>query len=162
MKITGVMVYYYKVCTRKLWYFNHNIAMEATNDDVALGKAIDVNAYSRENKHININDEISIDFLQDKKILHEVKKSKKIEDASIFQVKYYLYYLQKRGISDLRGKLDYPLLRETKEINLSSADLQEIEAAIADIEQICNYSKPPPSAKKSICKNCAYYDLCFI
>ena len=35
-RITGVMVYYYFVCKRKLWYFCHDITMESGNDDVCL------------------------------------------------------------------------------------------------------------------------------
>ena len=30
-EITGVMVYYYEVCKRKLWYFYNDISMEAGN-----------------------------------------------------------------------------------------------------------------------------------
>ncbi len=161
-KITGVMVYYYKVCKRKLWYFNHSITMENTSDSVALGKVIDQTSYSREEKHININDEINIDFIKSKKILHEVKKSKKIEEASIFQVKYYLYYLNKKGVFGVVGKIDYPLIRETREVNLSKEDIEEIENSIEDIKQICNNPLPPVLIKKPICKKCAYYDLCFI
>lgn len=37
-RITGVMIYYYFVCKRKLWYFCHEIRMEAENEDVILGK----------------------------------------------------------------------------------------------------------------------------
>ncbi len=90
--ITGVMVYYYVVCHRKLWYFYHQIQMEQTNENVQLGKLLDENSYKREDKHINIDNVINVDFIQTTGVIHEVKKSKKIEEASIFQLKYYLYY----------------------------------------------------------------------
>ncbi len=161
-KTSGIMMYYYKVCTRKLWYFLHNISMENNSDSVALGKAIDESSYNREDKHVNINDEINIDFIRDKKILHEVKKSKKVEEASIFQVKYYIYYLEKRGVSGVKGKIDYPLIRESRDVLLEESDIMEIEQAILDINEIRNCTNPPKICKKSICKNCAYFDLCFI
>ena len=91
--ITGLMFYYYWVCKRKLWYFYHEIGMEQGNENVQLGKLLDENTYKREEKHINIDNVINIDFIADKKILHEIKKSRKIEEAGIWQVKYYLYYL---------------------------------------------------------------------
>ena len=91
--ITGMMVYYYVVCKRKLWYFYHEIQMEQGNENVAIGKVIDEETYRRDDKHINIDNVINIDFIRSKGILHEVKKSDKIEEASILQVKYYLYYL---------------------------------------------------------------------
>lgn len=39
--ITGVMVYYYQVCKRKLWYFYHEIQMESDNENVKIGKLLD-------------------------------------------------------------------------------------------------------------------------
>lgn len=104
-KITGVMIYYYKVCHRKLWYFHHQIQMEQENENVQMGKLLDENSYDREDKHINIDNVINIDFIRSNGILHEVKKSKKIEEASIFQVKYYLYYLEQRGVYGIKGKI---------------------------------------------------------
>ena len=53
-RITGVMIYYYFVCKRKLWYFCHEIRMEAENEDVILGKILDESSYSKNEKHINI------------------------------------------------------------------------------------------------------------
>ena len=54
-RITGVMIYYYFVCKRKLWYFCHEIRMEAENEDVILGKILDESSYSKNEKHINID-----------------------------------------------------------------------------------------------------------
>ena len=36
-EITGVMIYYYKVCLRKLWYFYHEINMEQENENNMKG-----------------------------------------------------------------------------------------------------------------------------
>ena len=100
--ITGVMIYYYFVCRRKLWYFCHEIRMEAENEDVILGKILDESSYSKNEKHINIDNIINIDFISEHKELHEVKKSKEVEDAGISQVKYYLYYLRKGWLSAVK------------------------------------------------------------
>lgn len=161
-KITGVMMYYYKVCHRKLWYFYNEIEMEHTNENVSIGKAIDEKAYQREDKHINIDNVINIDYIKTKKVLHEVKKSKKIESASVFQVKYYLYYLRQRGVSDVKAKIDYPILKQTVEVILNDKDIVEIEDAIKDIKVILDKTVPPELNKKRICKSCAYYELCYI
>lgn len=80
-RITGVMIYYYFVCKRKLWYFMHEISMEAGNENVLLGRLLDENSYQRDNKHINIDDVINIDFIKSHKELHEIKKSRSIEEA---------------------------------------------------------------------------------
>lgn len=160
-QITGVMMYYLYVCKRKLWYFYNNIQMEQGSENVTIGKLIDENSYKREDKHINIDNVINIDFLRNEGILHEVKKSNKIEEASIWQVKYYLYYLKIHGV-EIMGKIDYPLLKQSVKVELRNEDIPIIEENLDVIKAICERPTPPPLKRISICKNCAYHDLCFI
>ncbi len=160
-KITGIMFYYYFVCKRKLWYFTNDITMEQNNIDVQIGKLIDENSYSRENKHININGTINIDFLKNTNVLHEVKKSRSVEEASIWQVKYYLYYLQKKECNIEKAIIDYPLLRKNINVFLEHNDIEKIEKIVEEIKYIIN-NEIPNLSKKSICTKCAYFDLCFI
>lgn len=161
-EITGVMIYYYQVCKRKLWYFCNEIQMEQGNENVEIGRTIDEETYRRDKKHINIDNIINIDFIRSKGILHEIKKSNKIEEASVLQVKYYLYFLKKRGVNNIRGKLDYPLLKQSVDIELTEDDIVNIEKVLDSIQVIVTGKNPPPLEKKRICKSCAYYDLCFI
>lgn len=51
-RITGVMIYYYFVCKRKLWYFCHEINMESENENVQLGKLLDEKSYERDRKSV--------------------------------------------------------------------------------------------------------------
>lgn len=161
-EITGVMIYYYQVCTRKLWYFYHEIQMEQENENVQIGKILDEESYRRDNKHINIDNVINIDFIRAKGVLHEIKKSKKIEEAGILQVQYYLYYLAERGVDNINAKIDYPLLKQTVDISLNEEDLPRIKAILQEIHVIVDRKQPPELKKKRICKSCAYYDLCYI
>ena len=50
MKITGIMIYYYFICERKLWYFSNQINMEQNSELVQIGKLIDETTYQREKK----------------------------------------------------------------------------------------------------------------
>lgn len=160
--ITGLMVYYYEVCKRKLWYFTNDIQLEENNSNVILGKLLEENSYTRDEKKINIDGVINIDFVRSKKILHEIKKSNSIEPASILQVQYYLYYLEKKGLVGLKGILDYPLLKQTVEVNLADSDRENLENIIIGIKEILGKESPPILEKKNICKKCAYFDLCFV
>ena len=160
--ITGLMVYYYEVCKRKLWYFTNDIQLEENNSNVILGKLLEENTYTRDEKKINIDGVINIDFIRSKKILHEIKKSNSIEPASILQVQYYLYYLEKKGLVGLKGILDYPLLKQTVEVNLTDSDRENLENIIIEIKEILRKESPPTLEKKNICKKCAYFDLCFV
>lgn len=162
MNITGAMIYYYFICPRKLWYFINEINMEQNSELVTIGKILDETSYERENKGILIDNTINIDFIENGAILHEVKKTKAIEEAGIWQIKYYMYYLQKRGIQKIQAKIDFPLLRETKEIVLDKQDKVVLENVIKNIEDIKKQEKPPAIIDSKICKKCAYFDLCYV
>ena len=156
------MFYYYFVCKRKLWCFANGIQLEDENEDVIIGKLIDENSYSKEDKHIMIDNTINIDFIKDWKILHEVKKEKSIEEAGIWQLKYYIYFLRKRGIEIEKGILDYPKIRQREEVTLEEGDIEKIENILNEIKNIISLKTPPKLEKLKICKKCAYYEYCYI
>lgn len=85
--ITGIMIYYYFVCPKKLWYFANELVMEQNSELVAIGKVIDETTYTKEKKNILIDDTINVDFVDNEMTLHEVKKTKAIEEAGIWQTK---------------------------------------------------------------------------
>ena len=161
-EISGMMFYYYFVCKRKLWFFANEIQMESENEDVIIGKLIDENSYSRELKHVLIDNTVNIDFIKEWKILHEVKKQKSVEEAGIWQLKYYIYFLRKRGINIEKGILDYPKLKKREEIFLTEEDKKRIEEILLEIREIINLKLPPKLEKLKICKKCAYFEYCYI
>lgn len=161
-RITGVMVYYYFVCKRKLWFFSKDIGMEHNSELVGIGKQIEKEAYSRERKSILIDEVANIDFIKNWKIIHEVKKSKKIEIASIWQLKYYIYIVRDKGIEIEKGILDYPEIRKREEVFLSEEDIDKIKNIVEDIRIIIDQKIPEEKNKKPTCKKCSYYDLCYI
>ena len=161
-EISGMMFYYYFVCKRKLWFFTNEIQMESENEDVIIGKLIDENSYSRELKHVLIDNTVNIDFIKEWKILHEVKKQKSVEEAGIWQLKYYIYFLRKRGINIEKGILDYPKLKKREEIFLTEEDEKRIEEVLLEIREIVNLKLPPKLEKLKICKKCAYFEYCYI
>jgi CRISPR-associated exonuclease Cas4 len=162
LRITGTMFYYYFVCHRKLWCFANQIQMEQESEAVLLGKLLDESSYNREDKQILIDETVNIDFIKDWKVLHEVKKSKSIEEASLWQVKYYLYFLRERGIPVQKGILDYPKIKQRKEVQLTNEDEAEIRRIIIEIERIVSQEKSPQVINSKICKACAYFEYCYV
>ncbi len=162
MNITGIMIYYYFICQRRLWYFINQINMEQNSELVAMGKILDETTYKKEKKQILIDNAINIDFIKDGAVLHEVKKTKSIEEAGIWQIKYYIYYLQNKGIKNIKAKIDFPLLRETKEIILEEEDKEILANVIKNIEEIAQMDKPPQRIDSKICNKCSYFDLCYV
>jgi CRISPR-associated exonuclease Cas4 len=161
-KATGVMVYYNFVCKRKLWYFSNDLNMEFNSELVGIGKLIDENSYDREKKNILVDESINIDFLKDWKVIHEVKKSRKLDEAAKWQLKYYIWVLRSKGVNIEKGILDYPLLRKREDIYLTTDEEHELMDVLKEVRDIINMKLPPETINKPFCKKCSYYELCYI
>lgn len=158
---SGLLYSYYFICKRKMWYCQRGIGLEAEHENVLIGKLIDENSYSRERKHIMVNDYANIDFYKDTTVF-EIKKSTKQKEAAINQIKYYLYILNQNGVSDMTGELRVPQEKYVEPVTLEDEDIIEIENNLKEIDNILKTDKPPPCIDDKICKSCAYYDLCYV
>ncbi|MCO5249444.1 MAG: CRISPR-associated protein Cas4 [Chitinophagales bacterium] len=172
MNITGTHINYYRLCPRKLWLFANEIQMEQTSNIVADGKVIEEESYlQRSEKYTQIqlfHDYNGIplsgklDFFDIKnKIIHETKRSNKVEDAHIWQVKFYLWLLQLNDIEAEKGVIEYPKLRKTEEVILKSEDITYLEKAVVEIIGLIHNDRCPPVLNAKICKSCSYYDFCY-
>ncbi len=164
-KISGTEVAYYIVCKRKLWLFSHNISFERDSDLVLIGKVISEESFKKEKfKELMIEESLKIDFIQfgDEIIVHEVKKSKKLEEAHIWQVKFYIYNLKELGLNCNRGVIHYPKIFKKVDVNFQPEDVNLIEEALAKIHEIIKQEKAPDAIRKPYCKKCAYHNFCFI
>ena len=165
MNTTGTHINYYIVCKRKLWLFANGLNMEHTSDLVAEGKLIHESSYPQRSEKFQevAIDGVRIDFYDRKnKVVHEIKKSNKVENAHQWQVKYYLYVLKENGIEGATGILEYPKLRKTEEVILSDGDIRYIESTKKEIAEIIHSPDCPPRVEKKICKNCSYHDFCWV
>lgn len=158
--ITGVMVQYYKSCLRELWFFAHNINMNREDENILIGRQIQQKTYPRERKNITIGP-VSFDFVKKDKnlIVCEVKKSRKLVEPAIYQLYYYLWFLEQRGI-EAEGCILYPKERKKKELKLTEEKREEIESILPRIKKIITSSTPPPPRNKRHCKGCSYYEFC--
>jgi len=164
MNITGTHFNYYFVCKRKLWLFANGIAMEHTSDLVFEGKLLHEASYpQRPERYEEMEiDGIKIDFYDARnKIIHEIKKSDKIEEAHEWQVKYYIFVLERNGIEGVTGLLEYPALRQTNKVLLSDEDRKQLNVIEDDIRRIVESNECPATIHSRICKNCSYYDFCY-
>ena len=137
--------------------------MESSSDLVYEGKLIHETSYPQRSsryQEIEIGG-IKVDYYDPKeRIIHEVKKSDKIEISHTWQVKYYMYIMRKAGIDVEKAIVEYPKLRKTEDVYLSNIDienLKEIVMKIADIKE----GDCPGITMEPICKKCAYYDFCW-
>lgn len=139
--------------------------MEHTSDVVTEGKLIGELSYpERAERYTEIEiDGVKIDFYDARnKVVHEVKKSDSVENAHIAQVKYYLYKLRQHGVESATGIIEYPKLRQRELVELRREDIMAIRGWEAGITGIVSGSVCPPVIHSKICRQCSYYDFCYV
>lgn len=148
--------------------------MEHTSEVVSDGKLLHETSYpQRAGKYreidlsFTLSNEIDlfgkIDFYDTRaKIIHEIKRSDKIEEAHEWQVKFYIYLLELNGIEGATAILEYPKLKITREVLLSSVDKEYLKMMFVKIVEIVESGICPPRINSKICKSCSYYELCYV
>lgn len=164
MTPTGTHFNYYQICKRELWLFANGINMEHTSDAVYDGKLIHEGSYPQRSERLEevAIEGIKVDFFDAKRrVIHEIKRSNKVERAHEWQVKYYIYVFERNGIEGCTGLLEYPTMRKTMPVVLTDDDREEIKRMEKDIQTIIESDNCPPLTKMRICKSCSYYDFCY-
>ena len=162
--VTGVMMQYYYTCKRELWFYGNRINMNYDDENIRIGKQIQHESYRRDadRRNVLIDGTISIDIIDGEKTVYEVKKSAALEEASVMQLKYYLWYLKKFKGLEMDGVLAYPTSRDRRSVELTEEDEKKIEAAITNIHEIISRDVPPKRQEKPFCDACSFYDLCWV
>lgn len=161
--IGGTHINYFIHCKRQLWYYLNKISLENNDEFVQIAKIKHDSHFNRNNiKEIQIG-KIKIDII-DKICIREIKTSKIVKEEHIYQLKYYIYYLNKYCETNInKGIIHYVNISKKINIIYDSRDTSFIEDFI---KGIINVSKQKfnvyDTLKNNKCKNCAFYDLCYI
>ena len=173
MNINATLINLYHVCKREMWLHANGVRMEQTSNTVADGKLLHETSYpQRAEKYSEI--EVSsplvggwegagkIDFYDAKnKVIHELKRSDKMEVAHEWQLKFYIFLLEQNGVEGVTGILEYPKLKSTNTIALAETDRVYLKMVIHHIVAIVESEICPPLLNSKICKSCSYYDFCY-
>jgi len=173
MTLTATHINYFHICHRKLWLHANGINMEHTSDTVYDGKLLHETSYpQRAEKYTEISlyadwNGISlsgkVDFYDAKrKVIHETKRSDKVEEAHQWQVRFYIWLFELNDIPGVEAILEYPKLRQTDEVLLAEPDREYLQETIRKIRVLVRSEHCPPRIHSKICKNCSYYDLCYV
>lgn len=163
--VTGSLIGMYHICKRELWLHANQIRMEHNSELVAEGKQLHEHAYPQRAERYRelLLDGSKIDFYDPvDKVVHEIKKSDKLEHSHVAQVQFYLYLLRRNGIEGATGLIEYPKLRQTQTVTLADDDVAMVENWVQDIERIVEAEHCPERIDKSKCRSCSYFDFCYI
>lgn len=158
--VTGVMMQYYAICERELWFHSRNVEINRDNPGIVRGMDIDDRSYSEKRRQVRINGTIVIDVLSNGDVI-EVKPSSKLTDGARLQLQYYLWYLKHIVGVERDGVLAHPTERRRERVELTEDVEQRVDAAIEGVYEVIDRETPPEAERKSYCEACAYHDFCW-
>lgn len=161
IRITGLMVQYYHVCKRELWFMSRGVDIDRESTNIVRGTHTDENSYSDKRRSFQINGRIQLDVLDSGDVM-EVKVSSALERPAEMQLFYYLWYLDEILDIQKNGVLAYPRERNREEVTLTDDARKDIEETIAGIIRVVEADSPPALEKKPYCDSCLYQDLCWV
>lgn len=161
VRITGLMVQYYHVCKRELWFASRGLDIDRGAANIRRGTHIDETSYRDKRKSFQINGRIALDVLDSGEVM-EVKASSALEKPARMQLLYYLWYLDRILDVERDGVLAYPAERTREEIKLTDENAAAVEKTIRGIISVVEADAPPELEKKPYCDSCLYQDICWL
>lgn len=162
MEVTGTLVWYYCICKREVWLMSHSIVPDQHNDNIELGRAYHEQTYQRKEKEISFGN-VRFDVLLETKdclVIGEEKKTSHFQEASKWQLIYYLNVLKSVGI-EASGVLLYPKERRRVEVKLTPEAEQQLSKICEEIHTITDAPVPPAASKCKYCRKCGYEEYCW-
>ncbi|KZN24962.1 CRISPR-associated protein Cas4 [Haladaptatus sp. R4] len=161
VRITGLMVQYYHVCKRELWFMSKGIDIDRGTPNIRRGTHVDETSYRDKRSSFQVNGRIAIDIVDSGEVM-EVKVSSSLEEPPRMQLLYYLWYLDRILDIQREGVLAYPEERSREQISLSESNAIEIEETLRGIIDTVSADTPPELEKKPYCDSCLYQDICWL
>lgn len=162
LRTNGIKVNYWMVCRRKVWLYARGLRMESLSERVALGKVVHEQAYPElSRRELLIDDLIRIDLVETQNTVLEVKYSHRLVEAARVQVAYYLMYLRWLGAGEFTGELRFPKERRREDVRLTPELEAQVLQALKGIQEIERLPFPPQAEYTSLCRFCAYVELCW-
>lgn len=161
VRITGLMVQYYHVCRRELWFMSRGIDIDRQTTNIQRGTHVDKTSYSDSRQSFMIGNRIQLDVLDSGDVM-EVKVSSTLETPARMQLLFYLWFLQEIYGIEKDGVLAYPTERKRESVELTKETTERVESTVAGILGVVSQDEPPQLEKKPYCESCLYQDLCWM
>lgn len=162
MEVNGTLIWFYKICKREVWMMAHNILPDQKDENIDFGRFMHEHSFERNEKEVLFGN-VRFDVIfksEDELVIGETKKTSKYQEASKYQLAFYLKVLKNAGI-DARGRLLYPTEKKRVDIELTEDLENEIDQIQIEIIRIAEAEKPSLPKKIPFCRNCGYKEYCF-
>ncbi|WP_218185382.1 CRISPR-associated protein Cas4 [Calditerricola satsumensis] len=161
-RVNGTLVWYWAICKRQVWLMARQITPSHDDDNLRIGRTLHEEAYGRDRKEVRVEN-LALDLMRTPEgdvVVGEVKKSSRYAESARLQLTYYLYRLQKLGVT-AKGRLHFPLERRTEEVVLDEAAAERMAEVEKEIAALVAKEDPVPAVWCKWCRKCAYRELCW-
>lgn len=160
-RVTGVMMQYYEVCKRELWFYLQQISIDKENEHIHHGTRVDETSFTEDRQSVQLG-MIAPDLLDNGRVAEIKPSSGGLADGRELQLQYYLWYFKHILDTEREGVLLYPTENKREEVTLTPEVEARVENAIVDIYEFKERESPPPLEEKPYCSACAYHDFCWV
>lgn len=160
-RVTGVMMQYFAVCKRELWFYLRDISIDKDNEHIHRGTRVDETAFAGRRESVNLG-MIVPDLLDNGRIAEIKPSSDGPGEGRELQLYYYLWYFKHVLGTERDGVLIYPTENKRETVTLTASDEERVEDVIREIYDLRDQSSPPPLEEKPFCSACAYHDFCWV
>ncbi|AAD36861.1 CRISPR-associated protein Cas4 [Thermotoga maritima MSB8] len=158
MMISGSVVLSYINCKREAWLMAHGVLPDQGNMHIEIGRFI----------HEDYSDSVmlpgmKIDTMFERegvRVVGEVKKSSASKRGAEYQLLYYLYRLEEKGVK-ARGEIIVPKENKRIPVELTEENREKIKKVLEEVSSLLEEETPPPPKRKGICRKCGYELFCF-
>lgn len=161
VRITGLMIQYYHVCKRELWFMSRGIDIDRETANIQRGTHVDETSYEDARSSFMIGNRIQLDVLDSGDVM-EVKVSSALEEPARMQLLFYIWFLREIYDIDKDGVLAYPKERKRESVTLDESATEKVESTVAGILTVVEQDQPPELEKKPYCDSCLYQDICWM
>ena len=162
--MNGTLMNYYIHCRRQCYLHGNKLNLEDNSEEVKIGKAIHESRLDGSNNGEIAIDNIVIDKLSNEYVT-EIKKSDADEEATKWQLMYYLYILKHKGLQR-KARAEYVEKnkgeQKTVYYELDDENEEKLLGIINEVEMLLEEESVPKPVYQKHCKKCAYYEYCYI
>lgn len=160
--VTGTLVWYYYICQRQVWLMARQITPDEDHPSLELGRFIHDHSYEREKKELTVG-HLKVDVVKHEHgqlVVGETKKSSRYRKSARMQLLFYLDELRMRGVN-ARGELCFPQEKRKERVELTDADIKELDSTRREILRIVYLAEPPAPKRIDLCRGCGYREFCW-
>ncbi len=154
MNITGTLIKNFFHCKRQAYLFYY--ALNFRSDIIRVGEIM----HEEQNSKELVFEKIKIDDIKGEYLVEYKKTSSNLEGTR-FQVLWYLKYFYEKNVP-LKGLIKDLTYNQEYVVEFNENSKKALNKVINEIKSVLKGGIPKRLTKKKFCKECSFFDYCWV